>query len=164
MSRLTVLSVAYSLAPVSPDVAGGAEQVLSTLDRALVEAGHRSIVVAGAGSRVAGELLAGEPVPGPFDEDIISRAQASHRAAIAAALAREPVDLVHLHGIDFPAYLPAPGPPVLATLHLPPSWYAAEALAPTRPDTWIHCVSPEQHAACPPSGALLPPIANGIDV
>ncbi|TIU34927.1 MAG: glycosyltransferase family 4 protein, partial [Mesorhizobium sp.] len=34
---LTVLNVAYPLAPVGPDAVGGAEQVLSALDRALVE-------------------------------------------------------------------------------------------------------------------------------
>src|SRR3954447_19417870 len=43
---LTVLSVAYPLAPVSQDAVGGAEQMLSHLDHALVRAGHRSIVVA----------------------------------------------------------------------------------------------------------------------
>ena len=55
---LTVLSVAYPLAPVGPDAVGGAEQVLTRLDRALVEAGHRSIVVAQEGSRTAGTLVA----------------------------------------------------------------------------------------------------------
>ena len=33
---LTILSVGYALAPVGPDAVGGAEQVLSALDRALV--------------------------------------------------------------------------------------------------------------------------------
>jgi hypothetical protein len=42
---LRVLSVAYALAPVAPDTAGGAEQVLLELDRALVHAGHHSLVV-----------------------------------------------------------------------------------------------------------------------
>ena len=37
---LTVLSVAYPLAPVGPDAVGGAEQVLSAVDRALAAAGH----------------------------------------------------------------------------------------------------------------------------
>ena len=55
---LTVLSVAYPLAPVGPDAVGGAEQVLGQLDRALVRAGHRSIVVAQEGSRVADTLVA----------------------------------------------------------------------------------------------------------
>ena len=36
---LTVLSVGYSLAPVGPDAAGGAEQILSALDHALAAIG-----------------------------------------------------------------------------------------------------------------------------
>ena len=47
---LTVLNVAYPLAPVGPDAVGGAEQVLSHLDAALTRVGHRSIVVACEGA------------------------------------------------------------------------------------------------------------------
>src|SRR5947208_15449816 len=59
---LTVLNIGYALAPVGPDVAGGAEQVLSALDHALVAAGHRSIVVAPEGSQTAGALVATAPI------------------------------------------------------------------------------------------------------
>ena len=62
MRRLTVLSVAYSLAPVGPNAVGGSEQVLTSLDQALVAAGHRNIVVACEGSQTAGELVS---FPGP---------------------------------------------------------------------------------------------------
>ncbi|MFZ2080615.1 MAG: hypothetical protein WAV38_29000, partial [Xanthobacteraceae bacterium] len=55
--RLTVLNVAYPFAPVGPDTAGGAEQVLSAIDRALVAAGHRSLVVGCAGSQISGEIM-----------------------------------------------------------------------------------------------------------
>ena len=161
---LTILSVAYPLAPVSPDAAGGAEQVLSMLDRGIVEAGHRSIVVAQDGSRVAGTLVPVPAIAGELDDAAKARAHAATRAAIGSALARFPVDIVHLHGIDFHAYLPPPGPPALATLHLPPSWYPAEALRPSRPETWLHCVSEAQHNDCPAEKSLLPPIPNGIDV
>jgi len=44
--RLTILSVGYPLASVAPDSAGGSEQVLVSLDAALVAAGHRSLVIA----------------------------------------------------------------------------------------------------------------------
>jgi glycosyltransferase involved in cell wall biosynthesis len=54
--------------------------------------------------------------------------------------------------------------PLLATLHLPPSWYGETALRPNRPDTWLHCVSEAQHRDCPPGLALLAPIPNGVDV
>ena len=161
---LTILSVAFPLAPVSPDAAGGSEQILSMLDRAIVSAGHRSVVVAQEGSEVAGTLV---PVPvsaGLLDDSARERGQAATRAAIASALARHPVDLVHMHGLDFYAALPPPGPPVLATLHLPPSWYPAEAVRPSRPDTWLHCVSESQQGGCGAGDSFLPPIPNGIDV
>jgi glycosyltransferase involved in cell wall biosynthesis len=161
---LTILSVAYPLAPVGPDAVGGAEQVLAQLDRALVDAGHRSIVVARDDSRIAGTLV---PVPEQtvvLDDGARQRAWQAHREAIATALRRWPVDLVHLHGVDCAAYLPPPGVPALITLHLPPTWYPAETLRPTRPGTWLHCVSAAQHAACPESPSRLPPIDNGVPV
>lgn len=162
---LTILSVAYPLAPVSPDTVGGAEQVLSAMDRALHAAGHRSIVVAQQGSRIAGTL---RPIPrpaGPLDEAAQAAAQARTARAITETLDAEKVDVIHLHGIDFHAYLPPPGPPVLATLHLPPSWYPDGALNPARPNTWLHAVSASQHAALQGrGGAILPPIPNGVPV
>jgi glycosyltransferase involved in cell wall biosynthesis len=161
---LTVLSVAYPLAPVGPDAVGGSEQVLSHLDRALVQAGHRSLVVGCEGSSAYGRLIEVPRETGILDDAARERAWARHRAAIAGALERWPVDLVHLHGLDFHEYLPAPGVPVLATLHVPPSWYAPPALRPERPDTWLHCVSQAQHEACPPGLNLLPPIPNGVPV
>lgn len=161
---LTILSVAYPLAPVSPDAAGGAEQILASLDEGIVAAGHRSIVVAQAGSRTAGALLP-IPVPlGALDEGAKRAAHVRVRAAVAEARRDATIDVVHMHGIDFAEYLPPPGVPVLATLHLPPDWYADGALHSGRPETWLHCVSANQHRACPEVPGLLAPIENGIDV
>jgi glycosyltransferase involved in cell wall biosynthesis len=165
-ARLTVLSVAYPLAPAGPDAVGGAEQILTAIDEALVAAGHRSLVIACRGSRTRGELI---ELPA-FETDraiapeTVARVHGGVRAATAAALRGHRIDLIHLHGIDFPAYLPPPGPPVLATLHLPPGWYPGEALTPARFRTWLNCVSRSQHAACPRSASLLPPIGNGVSV
>ncbi len=161
---LSVLTVAYPLAAVGPDAVGGVEQVAGWLDAALIRAGHRSVVIAAAGSTVAGTLVATPPPGDTLDDARRHRARQHHAAAIAGALDRWRFDLVHMHGIDFHAYLPPPGVPVLATLHLPPSWYPPETFRPTRPGTWLHCVSASQHGACPPSPALLPPIPNGVPV
>jgi glycosyltransferase involved in cell wall biosynthesis len=161
---LTILSVAYTLAAAGPDAAGGSEQVLTQLDGALVAAGHRSLVVALGGSAVSGTLL---DVPAPAGEltpETARVVQALFRGRIAEALRRFPVDLVHLHGIDFHQVLPPPGPPVLVTLHLPPSWYPEAALRAERPGTWFNCVSAAQQAACPSGLRLVPPIANGVPV
>src|SRR4051794_4844706 len=117
--RLTVLNVAYPLAPAGFDAVGGAEQVLSELDRALVEAGHCSIVVACEGSRMAGRLVAVPRIDGPLHPPAVAAAGERHRHAILTALERWPVDVVHLHGVDFCNYLPPAGVPVLVTLHGP---------------------------------------------
>ncbi|HKO15351.1 MAG TPA: glycosyltransferase family 4 protein [Gemmatimonadaceae bacterium] len=160
---LTVLSVAYSLATVGTSTVGGAEQVLAALDLALCREGQRSIVVACADSAVHGELVA-TPCVGASNFDAVTRARAleAHRHAIADALARWPVDVVHMHGMDFYEYLPPPGVPVLVTLHLPPSWYTEGVLRSTRPGTYFHCVSCAQRRSCPADAPLLPTIENGV--
>ena len=160
---LTLLSVGYPLAPVTADPAGGAEQVLAQLDRALVAAGHRSIVIAPEGSAVAGELIGLPRVPAVIGDAERAAAHRATREAIAGVLARERVDLVHLHGLDFPDYLPSAGVPALATLHMPPDWYAEGALTPTRPRSFLAPVSRDQAARAPAAARLLDPIPNGVD-
>jgi glycosyltransferase involved in cell wall biosynthesis len=161
---LTVLQVAFPFAAVGIDSVGGAEQVLAACEQAVVRAGHNSIVVACEGSRVAGELIA-VPRVAPRDEAAARRAaHAAHKQAIDAAIARFGVDLVHCHGIDFAAYLPAEGAHVLVTLHLAHSLYAEAALRPHRVGTYFNCVSRSQYAACRNVPNLLPSIANGVDI
>ncbi|HET8611687.1 MAG TPA: glycosyltransferase family 4 protein [Sphingomonas sp.] len=161
---LTVLSVAYPFAPVTADPAGGSEQVLAQLDRALTEAGHRSIVIAAEGSTALGDLIA---IPAPSDDLDHADRESLHalmRARIAEAIAEERVDLIHLHGLDFAAYMPPPGLPLLVTLHLPFDWYPPGSLpSPERPRTWFNPVSADQARRAPPGLDLLPPVANGVD-
>jgi glycosyltransferase involved in cell wall biosynthesis len=180
-AALTVVSVAYALAPVRPDGAGGAEQVLRAVDRALVAAGHRSVVVAVQGSQVAGALAAvPAPPAGRALDDATGAAQHARvrdvLAATLAGLARAgtPADLVHFHGIDVLDVIDAAAAagrpvPALVTLHLPPAWYPAPTWSlgdpnGPRPATWLHCVSDAQHRACPAGARLLPPVANGVRV
>jgi glycosyltransferase involved in cell wall biosynthesis len=160
---LTLLSVAYPFAPVGPDAIGGAEQILAALDRSLTRSGHRSIVIAQEGSRCQGTLL---PIPKPPDlsRDSQATGHVHVRRAIAQALERYPVDLIHFHGVDFASYLPPEGPPALATLHLPPHLYPREALSPRRPQTFLHCVSESQSRACPAGAPLMPTVPNGVDL
>ncbi len=162
--RLSVLSVAYPLAPMGPDAAGGSEQILSLLDRELVRQGHRSVVVACEGSEAAGKLVATPRWRGELNETVHAQAQQNHKRAIQMALSRWDFDLVHMHSLDFHAYLPAPGPPVVVTLHLPPGWYPPHVFSLKRPDTWLHCVSASQQESCPESKLLRPHIANGVDL
>jgi glycosyltransferase involved in cell wall biosynthesis len=156
--------VAYPLAPVGPDCVGGAEQILTALDRALVRAGHRSIVVACQGSQLEGTLMAVPRITGELDDAAIAAARGRHREAILEALQAWPVDIVHMHGVDFHCYLPPPGLPVLATLHLPISCYPPEALRPRRPATFLQCVSRAQHDSATGLAQLVAPIENGVDL
>ena len=162
--KLTVLSVGYPLAAVSVDAVGGAEQVLVVLDRALVARGHESLVVACEGSSVAGTLLPIPPPSGELDDAARSAAHEHVRQAIRYACRSRKVDLIHMHGIDFPAYLPEVDVPVLATLHLPPDWYPADVFRTQRSKTYLHCVSESQRRRCPPSPSLLPTIENGVEL
>ncbi len=160
---LTVVQVAFPFAPVGPDAVGGAEQVLTTLEAGLTALGHHCITVACAGSRTTGALVETRLPEGAIDDVVRARVHQAHRRNLEAAL-RGGADLVHMHGIDFHACLPPPGVPVLATLHLPPSWYQPGALNPARPDTWLNPVSRSQAEACPESPAILPPVPNGVPV
>jgi glycosyltransferase involved in cell wall biosynthesis len=157
--------VAYPFAPVTADSVGGAEQVLAQLDRALVARGDRSIVLACEGSEVAGELNTLPAPQGVIDDLAWARGHVVVRRALRALLARERVDLIHMHGLDFDRYLPPPGPPVTVTLHLPMDWYLPSAFRLGRPDTWLVPVS-RDHAARAPAGAvgLTAPVGNGVEV
>jgi glycosyltransferase involved in cell wall biosynthesis len=143
---LTVLNVAYPLAPVRDDSVGGAEQVLAALDRALVMRGHRSVVVAHASSRVRGELTGIRVSSDRLDDQTRAQAIADTRRAIRERLAAGAVDLVHLHGVDCFEYLPDSSIPILATLHLPLTGYPRAAFA-SHPHVGRICVSRSQRQA-----------------
>jgi glycosyltransferase involved in cell wall biosynthesis len=162
MRRLTILSVAFPLALVSQDAVGGAEQVLSQIDQGLVREGHHSLVVAGPGSEIAGTLIPTRSVSGLVTEDEWRIAHEATRAAICYALERYEVELIHMHGLDFASYLPSRDVPVLATLHLPLSWYTEGALRCSRPSTYLHCVSRSQRESSSAGTRFLPDIENGV--
>jgi glycosyltransferase involved in cell wall biosynthesis len=158
---MTVLNVAYPLLPVGTDSGGGAEQILSLIEQGLVDAGHRSVVIAARGSKTAGELIEGSVIRGEITDDARQEAQRVHLACIEKALRRYPIDLIHFHGLDFYSYLPKQTVPMLATVHLPVSFYPA----------WIfnddarvklNCVSKAQ-ANSAPSPRKPPVVLNGVD-
>jgi glycosyltransferase involved in cell wall biosynthesis len=162
MRPLTILSVAFPLALVSPDAVGGAEQVLSQIDQGLVGGGHHSFVIACPGSEVAGSLISTHCVNGRVTDDEWRIAHEATRAAICYALERYEVEVIHMHGLDFASYLPSQNVPVLATLHLPLSWYSEGALRCSRPSTYLHCVSRSQRESSRIDTRFLPDIENGV--
>jgi glycosyltransferase involved in cell wall biosynthesis len=158
---MTVLSVAYPLLPVGPDSGGGAEQILSLIEQGLVDAGHRSVVIATKGSRTAGELIEGSVAAGEITDDIRQEAQRLHVACIGKALERYPIDLIHFHGLDFYSYLPKQTVSMLATLHLPVSFYPPWIFNDAR--VKLNCVSYAQANSAP--GPRKPPVIfNGVDI
>jgi glycosyltransferase involved in cell wall biosynthesis len=161
---LTVLSVSYPFAPVAPGAVGGAEQILSRLDRALVANGHKSCVVAPSNSCVHGQLFPIRSFGRLIDDDVRQMIYAELRLLLQTAIEQCRPSVIHFHGLDFYHYLPASPLPVLVTLHLPISFYPLAIFRLERRNTFLHCVSHSQHRTCPPCHMLLPPIPNGVPI
>src|SRR5258706_13791145 len=96
--KLTVLNVAYPLAPVGPQEVGGAEQVLSRLDRALTRTGHNSVVIATSDSAVYGRHVPIARTPAPHDHAAIARATPPRRDAPHGLLSAHQCNAVTIHG------------------------------------------------------------------
>lgn len=161
---LTVLSVSYPLAQVSSRTAGGAEQVLAQLDKGLVEAGHRSLVLAPAGSRCSGLLISAQVPAGVLSDDARFIARRNFKKLLDRTLDEYPVDVVHMHGLDFHEYMPGRDIPSVVTLHLPLNWYAPEGLRFLRSDASLICVSNSQARTASAGIRIDRVIPNGIDL
>lgn len=160
---LTVLSIAYSYAPVGPHAVGGAEQILTELDRALMAAGHRSLVLACEGSQTVGELF---PIPwlgeGMYDADSRLWWRKQRQLQLDRILATHEIDVIHMHGLDFHEYKLPADIPVLVTLHLPVAWYPREIWSRYAAKVQFQCVSETQRLSCPVEFADVPVIRNGV--
>ncbi len=162
--RLTVLNVGYPLAKVSQSTAGGTEQVLATLDKALAGAGHRSLVLAPSGSQSRGLLVPVRIPSGTLDHEAKQEAHRLFKQVLDRTVAHYSIDVVHMHGLDFSNYLPRADVPVIITLHLPLSWYATQALRPLCADINLVCVSKAQARTVPGGVRIKTIITNGVDL
>jgi glycosyltransferase involved in cell wall biosynthesis len=162
MRKLSILHVAYPLLGVSEESAGGAEQVLLTVASEMAAAGHRTTIAAANGSRVPGELLAtGEPVSAP---DQYEKREREHNERVLAYLRRHPreFDLIHDQSGSFFRVAGGCPVPVLATLHLPRSFYRQELFEATAPNGFFNCVSEAQAFSFRDLPNLLGIVENGI--
>ena len=161
----TILSIAHPFAPVGPKLVGGAEQILSDLDAALVSAGHGSLVIACEGSEPAGTLFATR-LPRSETLDEIDRAWCREQlhAALDRVLAAQHVDLVHAHCMDLHDYEFPPEIPVLLTLHLPIEWYRREMLERYKGRARFCYVSRGQRQEGMPLAGDAPVIENGVEI
>jgi glycosyltransferase involved in cell wall biosynthesis len=160
---LTILSIAFPFAPVGPSAVGGAEQILTDIDQALVSAGHLSLVVACEGSQSSGKLFS---IPLPHYEALNDADRRWYRkqfqAAIDRALCSHHVDLIHMHGFDFQEYTLPAKVPVLVTLHMPIAWYQPEIWKRYESRVQFQCVSETQRRTSPMELRTAAVVANGV--
>src|SRR3954447_10149671 len=139
-----ILYVAYPLLHVHDESAGGAEQILWTLEREMARSGAHTTVAASAGSRVIGELFStGQPCRQPDDYE---RRRVEHEDRIVdfvrlCARQGTPFDLIHDHSGSFWKRAAEIDVPVLATLHLPRSFYLAGSFDDVPANVSFNCVS-----------------------
>jgi glycosyltransferase involved in cell wall biosynthesis len=175
-----VLLVAYPLLPVSDQTAGGAEQILLTLERELAGRGWETEVAACAGSKVAGRLVptgnatgnAALPAAGagvatgeaPEGLDGFAECEREHAERVEAACAERDYAMVLDHSGHFFHHAARVRAPVLATLHLPRELYGPEAFAELSGNVYFHCVSQAQRREFMDLPRMLGVVRNGIAV
>jgi glycosyltransferase involved in cell wall biosynthesis len=159
MSR--ILYVAYPLLQVHDESAGGAEQVLWTLEREMARSGVHTTVAASAGSRVSGELFStGQPCTQPDDYE---RRRIEHEDQVIDFIRRgKAFDLIHDHSGSFWRRAAEVDVPVLATLHLPRSFYPAGSFDDVPVNVSFNCVSDSQARTFADLDALAGVVPNGI--
>jgi glycosyltransferase involved in cell wall biosynthesis len=162
---LRILYIAYPLLTVSDESAGGAEQVLWTLERELAGRGVHTTVAASVGSRVSGELFpTGDPCTQPDDYE--RRNQEHHDRILAffnrRARAGHAFDLVHDMSGSFWRRSAELDVPVLATLHLPRSFYPPQSFQNAPANVSFNCVSRSQARTFSDLNGLLGAVPNGI--
>src|ERR1044071_398769 len=162
---IRILYVAYPLLTVSDESAGGAEQVLWTLEREMARRGTLTTVAASAGSRVSGELFStGDPCTQPDDYE---RRRIEHEDRVVDLVRRREregsaFNLVHDQSGSFWKRAAEIDSPVLATLHLPHSFYPAGSFDEVAENVSFNCVSDSQARSFADLESLIGVAPNGI--
>jgi len=160
-----ILYVAYPLLTVTDESAGGAEQVVWSLEREVARRGVLTTVAASAGSRVSGELFStGEPCTQPDDYE---RRRIEHEDRVMDFVHRcaregKPFDLIHDMSGSLWKRAAEIDVPVLATLHLPRSFYPAGSFFDVPANVSFNCVSDSQARSFADLDALDAVVPNGI--
>jgi glycosyltransferase involved in cell wall biosynthesis len=164
VKRLSILYVAYPLLAVSEKSAGGAEQMLLAVEREISVKGHRTTVAASEGSCVTGRLLVtGRPADGP---DQYEQREREHAADILRYLGHRSADfdVIHDESGSFFRHAAACMLPVLATLHLPRTFYRDSAFRTSFPNLYFNCVSQSQARTFQDLPNVLDTVQNGVPV
>ena len=171
---LSILYVSYPLLAVTPESAGGAEQMLLAVEREMHAAGHHTTVAASSGSQARGRLLdTGAPADAA---DRYESRELQHNTTILKYLERHPneFDLIHDQSGSFFRHAADCPVPVLATLHLPRSFYREEyfrdvpqaraRVFDANPEApYFNCVSESQAESFSELPNFLGVVENGID-
>ena len=160
MGSTRILYIAYPLLTVSPASAGGAEQVLWTLEREMSGRGAQTAVAASAGSSVSGELFStGEPCSRPDDFD---RRNREHQEKIVELARHREFDLIHDMSGSFWTRAAEVNMPVLATLHLPRHFYPEAYFENVAANVSFNCVSHSQTRSFADVQQMIGAAPNGI--
>jgi hypothetical protein len=160
-----ILYVAYPLLQVFDESAGGAEQILWTLEREMARCGTHTTVAASAGSRVSGDLFStGQPCTQPDDYE---RRRIEHEDRVVefvrqSAHKGNPFDLVHDMSGGFWKRAAEIDVPMLDTLHLPRNFYPAAHFREVPENVTFNCVSDSQARSFADLETLLGVTPNGI--
>jgi glycosyltransferase involved in cell wall biosynthesis len=164
-AALRILYIAYPLLTLSDESAGGAEQVLWTLEREMFRRGAATTAAASAGSRVAGELLpTGDPCTRLDDYGRRNREHQEQVLACVRSRARlgRSFDLIHDMSGSFWTRAAEVDIPVLATLHLPRDFYPAQSFQNVPSNVSFNCVSKSQAGSFNDLRGMLGVVPNGI--
>jgi glycosyltransferase involved in cell wall biosynthesis len=162
-----ILYIAYPLLTVSDQSAGGAEQVLWTLEREMTRRGELTTVAASDGSHVSGQLFStGQPCTQPDDYE---RRRIEHGNKVVELVRRrawegKAFDLIHDMSGNFWTRAAEVDVPILATLHLPRSFYPQQSLQNVAARVSFNCVSHSQARSFPDLDAMRGVVTNGISV
>jgi glycosyltransferase involved in cell wall biosynthesis len=160
-----ILYIAYPLLQVHDESAGGAEQILWTLEREVARSGAHTAVAASGGSRVSGELFStGDPCTQPDDYE---RRRVEHEDSVVEFVRRcaregQAFDLIHDHSGSFWKRAAEIDTPLLATLHLPRSFYPERSFDDVPANVRFNCVSDSQAHSFADLDALAGVVPNGI--
>jgi glycosyltransferase involved in cell wall biosynthesis len=157
-----MLFVSYPMLPVSDASCGGAEQMLWTLERELARRGHKTTVAACKGSQISGELI--NTGDAPTVNDGFEKRAADHSREVLRTVRKHEFDLVHDKSGFFWRFAAEIDVPVLATLHLPRSFYPEELFEFIPENVHFNCVSDSQAQEFADVPGMTGVVPNGIAI
>lgn len=155
-----ILFVSYPMLPVSDASCGGAEQMLWTLERELARGGIRTALAACEGSCVSGEVI--NTGKAPTAPDAFEFRASEHSRRVLQLLAVREFDLVHDKSGFWWEHAGEVSSPVLATLHLPRSFYPERLFRSIPSNVFFNCVSDSQAKEFRDVPRMLGVVPNGI--